>query len=425
MVFSLELAMVPRVGLEVSPALVQFGEMLMLPYEAMHAAIDDELRANTALERLENGECPVCVGTWRTRCPVCAGSSVTTRRGTAPVVERADTVAAEPDTHALLRAVRAEVGADDASVAEYLVGSLDQHGFLDRSCAQVAAELAVREPVVARVVDVIRRVGPPGVGASGVVECLQLQLAALGIDDDLTQLANAVIAGHLPALAKGHFAAIASALSVSRTEIRRVLEFIQSKLRPYPAFDGNSAPSTGYVVPDVVIRAHHDIPGEFAVTLVESAMNRLRVRRKCKRDESVPQARSFLALLHDRWETLLRVAEFAVEQQKDFLRHGPAELRPLTRAEAAAALDLHESTVSRAVADKFVLLPDRKLVPLSRFFGVSGGVDEELRRLLASADGPVSDQRLADLLREAGYPIARRTVAKHRARLGFASTALR
>ena len=74
--------------------------------------------------------------------------------------------------------------------------------------------------------------------------------------------------------------------------------------------------------------------------------------------------------------------------------------------------------MSRAVADKYALLPDRTIVPLSDFFGVSGGVDGELRRLLESADGPISDQRLADRLREAGYPIARRTVAKHRARLG-------
>jgi RNA polymerase sigma-54 factor len=419
--------MAPRVGLEVSPALVMFGEMLMLPYDAMQAAIEDELRANTALERTE-GECPVCAGAWRTRCPVCAPPVTGHSPGAAAA--QPDTAHAEPDTHALSRAVRAEVGAADVPVAEYLIGSLDEHGFLDRTCAQVAADLAVPEPAVARVAEVIRRVGPPGVGTTGVTECLLRQLDALDRDDDLVRLARAVVAGHLPALAKGHFAAIATALSVSREEIRRALEFVKARLHPYPAFDGNAAPRTGYVVPDVLVRPHERIPGEFAVTLVEPAMNRLRVRRGRQRDggepdDSVPQARSFLALLRDRWETLRRVAEFAVDRQKDFLLDGPSALRPLTRAEAAAALGVHESTVSRAVADKFVLLPDRTIVPLARFFGVSGGVDEELRRLLAAADGPVSDQRLAELLSAAGYPIARRTVAKHRARLGFASTALR
>jgi RNA polymerase sigma-54 factor len=107
------------------------------------------------------------------------------------------------------------------------------------------------------------------------------------------------------------------------------------------------------------------------------------------------------------------------------LADGPTALKPLTRAEVAAALDLHESTVSRAIADKFALLPDRSIVSLSTFFGVSGGVDAHLRKFLESSNEPISDQRLADLLREAGYPIARRTVAKHRARLGLAAAPMR
>jgi RNA polymerase sigma-54 factor len=161
------------------------------------------------------------------------------------------------------------------------------------------------------------------------------------------------------------------------------------------------------------------------VDLVEPALTRLGLRRGPLPEDglsvsgSVPQARSFLAQLRDRWETLWRVAEYTVHRQERFLREGTTALTPLTRAEVAAALDLHESTVSRAIAEKYALLPDRTTVPLSRFFGVSGGLDGQLRKLLESADGPMSDQRLADLLRDAGYPIARRTVAKHRARLGF------
>jgi len=169
---------------------------------------------------------------------------------------------------------------------------------------------------------------------------------------------------------------------------------------------------------------------------VEPALTRLGVRpgQRQKTDsgsgagaaaESVPRARSFLAQLRDRWDTLRRVAEYTVQQQQEFLLNGATGLRPLTRAEVAAALDLHESTVSRAIADKYALLPDGTIVALSRFFGVGGGVDGELRKLLGSADGPLSDQCLADRLREAGYPIARRTVAKHRARLGFAPAPLR
>jgi RNA polymerase sigma-54 factor len=89
-----------------------------------------------------------------------------------------------------------------------------------------------------------------------------------------------------------------------------------------------------------------------------------------------------------------------------------ARLRSLTRSEVAVALDLHESTVSRAVAEKYVLLPDRTTTPLATFFSACGGAGEALRRPLLSGRGRRSDQQLADLLRDAGCPMARRTVAK-------------
>jgi RNA polymerase sigma-54 factor len=420
---TLEMAMAPRLGLEVSPALVAFSELLLLPYPAMQTLVEDELSANPALERLDADGCPVCRGGWRRRCPVCsvpAGGGPDGRSGALP-----DRAAAEPDTHALLRAVRLETSAADAPIAGYLVDSLDEHGLLDRSCAQLAAELGVGEVAVARVLAVLRRCGPPGLGATSVSECLLLQLDALGLDDDRARLARAVIAGHLPALARGHFASIATALGVSRAQVQDVLELIRRRLRPYPAFDGNAPAVASYVVPDVVVREHDTAPGSFTVELVEPARTRLGIRRAEATAGALSRARSFLAQLHDRWDTLARVAGYAVERQRAFLLDGPVALRPLTRAEVAAALDLHESTVSRAVADKYALLPDGTVVPLARFFGVGGGVDEELRRLLESADGPISDRRLAERLREAGYPIARRTVAKHRARLGLAAAALR
>ena len=429
-----ELSMVPRFGLEVSPALVSFAELLMLPYPAMQLVIEEELCNNAALERLDTGECPVCQGAWPTRCPVCSvaligvGSGSHQRLGAST-----DAAAAESDTQALLRAVRMETEATDTAIVEYLVDSLDRHGLLDRSCPELAAELGVDESAVSHVLDVIRRAGPPGVGATSITECLLLQLQALGLQGDVVELAQAVIAGHLPALAKGHFTSIASALDVAPAEIKRVLELIRHRLLPHPAFDGNATTAACYVVPDIVVRHHREIAGEFTVDLVEPAVTRLSVRpigsghatATTAASGSVRQARSFLAQLRDRWETLRRVAKCAVARQKGFLVDGAVALKPLTRAEVAAELDLHESTVSRTVADKYALLPDRTIVPLTRFFSASGGVDGELRKLLESADSPVSDQRLADQLRDAGYPIARRTVAKHRARLGITAASLR
>jgi RNA polymerase sigma-54 factor len=418
---TLEMAMAPRLGLEVSPALIAFSEMLILPFAAMQSMVEDELCANAALERLDADDCPICRSAWRARCPVC---SVQARGGTVSwAADVADRAVTEPDTHALLRAARMETSAAERPIVEYLVDSLDEHGLLDRPPAELAAELGVAESAVLRVLEVIRSSGPPGIGATSVSECLLLQMDALGLADDRARLARAVIAEHLPALARGHFTSIAAALGVSRAQVQQVLELIRRRLRPYPAFSGNAPAVTAYVVPDVVVREGDEPEGAFTVELVEPALLRLGVRDTT--GESAPRARSFLGQLHDRWDTLRRVAEYTVQRQREFLVRGPAALRPLTRAEVAGALEVHESTVSRAIADKYALLPGGTIVPLSRFFGASGGVDEELRKLLESADGPMSDQRLADRLRAAGYPIARRTVAKHRARLGFASAPLR
>jgi RNA polymerase sigma-54 factor len=412
-----DFTMAPRFGLEVSPALIAFGELLMLPCAAVQTLVDDEVSANAELERLEPGECPICRGSWRMRCPVCTR----TTHGTAPASWTSPQLpAAEPDTETLRQAVRAETGRADAAAVDHLIDSLDQHGVFDRTCAELATEMGAPEAYVIALVEVIRRCGPPGVGATSIAECLLLQLDALGLPDD--DLVRAILADHLPGLARGHFTAIAEALGTTRDEVRRALELIRERLRPYPAFDGTARPVPAYVVPDVVIRADPAVAGGFRIDLVEAAITRLRARPG---GPGAGAARFFLAQLRDRWETLRRVVEFVAAHQRGFLTGGPSRLRPLTRAEVAVALDLHESTVSRAVAEKYVLMPDGGTTSLSAFFGASGGADEALRGLLAADGGRLSDQRLADRMRDAGYPMARRTVAKHRARLGFTAAALR
>jgi RNA polymerase sigma-54 factor len=162
-------------------------------------------------------------------------------------------------------------------------------------------------------------------------------------DDDRARLARAVISRHLPDLARGHLALIATALGMSRSEIQQVLDLIRRRLRPYPAFDANTAEIAYYVVPDVVVREHDVIRGEFTAELVEPALTRLGVGRAQRRRGA--------------------------------------------------------ST-------------ERDSAP------------EELQQARSRA-GPISDQHLADLLRDAGYPIARRTVAKHRARLGLTDAPMR
>lgn len=130
--------------------------------------------------------------------------------------------------------------------------------------------------------------------------------------------------------------------------------------------------------------------------------------------EYIARARVFLTNLRQRESTLQRIGESIVVRQESFLLHGVRHLAPMTRAEIALELGVHESTVSRATADKTALLPNGTLLPMSEFFVAARGVQDVLRELITNEPRPLSDDELARLLGEQGYPIARRTVAKYR-----------
>jgi RNA polymerase sigma-54 factor len=321
------------------------------------------------------------------------------------------------------------IPARDVRIAEYVVGSLDHHGRLEAGCQEMAAALGADESAVLRVLAAVRQNGPPGVGATSAAECLLLQLDSLDLVDDAARaLARRVIAGHLPALACGRLAAIASALRVDQDSVAAVLRLIRERLRPYPAFEGGAPQPNARIVPDLVIRARPEAPGEFEVELVEPRRLRLGIAPGYLRQPDktrLAEARQLLGQLRDRWETLRRVATCTIERQKDFVRQGPAGLRPLTRAEVAETLGLPQSTVSRATAGKYAVLPSHRIVPMAAFYSASGGLAEELRRLVAAEDRPLSDGELAGLLGAQGYQVARRTVTKYRIKLGIAAAAQR
>lgn len=428
-----------RLDLRTSAALVAASEMLELPSPALDAVVQEVLDRNPALERLDAAECAVCRDRWPTRCPVCAPPGSLSRRtagpgaagppGAARGPAGPDRPAAQTDADALLALVRMAVPGRDAWIAEYVVGSLDHHGRLDAGPEEMAAALGADESAVRRVVAAVRQNGPPGVGATSAAECLLLQLDGLDLVDSRTRaLACRVIAGHLPALARGQLAAIASALEADQDSVAGVLRLIRERLRPYPAFEGGPPTPNARVVPNLVIRERPETPGEFEVELVEPRRLRLGIApgyRDQPGKTRLAEARQLLGQLRERWETLRRVAACTVERQQAFVREGQAGLLPLTRAEVAGALGLSQSTVSRATAGKYAMLPSHRIVPMAAFYSVSGGLAEELRRLVTAEDRPLSDAELAGLLGARGFPVARRTVTKYRIKLGIAAAAQR
>jgi len=438
-----EVGFSPVLSLRTSPGLIAAREILQLPSIAVEAAVESELGSNPALERVESGECPLCTPAWGAACPLCLprgsasrGSPADRQRDLMPELP-----GQESDVDVLLRDVRLRIPSRDFPIAEYLVGSLDAHGFLDQAPPELAQVLAVSAERVSRVLHAIQQEGPPGIAAAGVRECLVLQLEHVPAGEDLRRVARSVIEDHLPAVAKGHHAAICRALGISRDVLADALDLIRTRLRPYPAFEGRScatSPIAYRCVPDVVITEHGKSPSGFDVELVEPRRFRLRInpaylqaaRHAAPAEQrrlraSVAEARSLVAGLEERWDTLRQVAEAVTERQGDFIRRGPLWRGPLTRVEVASDLGLHESTVSRAVAAKYAMLPSRQMVALADFFSASGGLGEEIRAMVAAEPHALSDEQLAERLRARGYQVARRTVTKYRLRAGIPAAALR
>src|SRR5690606_21901854 len=140
------------------------------------------------------------------------------------------------------------------------------------------------------------------------------------------------------------------------------------------------------------------------------------------------RAKMFMMNIQQRRDTLLRISECICELQENFLRGGVRELRPLTRALVAQQVGVHESTVSRATANKYVMLPNKKVIPFSDFFTPSLSVKDVIKEIIEteSQNGkPLSDMRIRELLLQRGYRIARRTVAKYRAELGILPSTVR
>ncbi len=256
-------------------------------------------------------------------------------------------------------------------------------------------------------------------------------------------LVRRIVAGHLEELAHGRFAAIAQTLGVTVADIRRARAFIQHELTPSPAemtpvdrwAGGRRIPA----LPDLIIAERGDQPGNYVVELAEAIRCAVRVdpgwRAAAAGSADQPGLASiraqvhrgdgFLAKLEARWRTLRLIGAYLADRQRGFIRNGPSAMVALTRAELARALSLCESTVSRAIAGKFALLPSGRIVPLSDFFDCSLQVRSELRTIIAEEKRPLSDAQLAAALQRRGHDVARRTVTKYRDRLGIPPAALR
>lgn len=412
----------PLLDMRPTAALVAYAQLLAVSTGEVERLVERELRDNPALEHAETAPAR--------SMPGCAPAP-------APR-EPAD----EPGLLAqLARDARASLPREDHAALELLLGSIDDRGFLTVEPDVVARAVSVPAPRVRAVHALLRELGPLGFASRDVRECLQAQLDRVDAEPQLVALARRLVAGSLADLAAGRYGVLARRLGVDRACVVAARDLIRARLRPFPVLDaplrgGHEPP----YAPDIVIELDPD-GLELRIELAEERRFALRVspsydavragsscldpgeRRRIA--EQASSARAFVRRLHERWSTIRRVTEHAVAYQREFVLRGPAALRPLTRSAVASELGIHESTVSRAVAGRTVLLPCGRLVELKDFFCASLSTQELLRQLIARETSPRSDDDLAAELSARGHRVARRTVAKYRGLLAIPPSAQR
>jgi RNA polymerase sigma-54 factor len=289
---------------------------------------------------------------------------------------------------------------------------------------------------------------PIGIGSRSITESLLAQVEYLREQDEsqVPPHAERVIGKHLADLGERRFREVAAAVDATQREVVAVWEFVKGNLNPYPTAAFTAAISADasrpIIRPDVLIREND---GELGVEVVESRRFSLHVApiysslssklrsAETTEDEKqhvrqyVGRAKFFIDNINRRRATIQRIAECLVERQRDYLVHGVQHLVPLTRAEVGELIGMHESTVSRATAEKYVMLPKGEVVPFSHFFTASLGIKDQIKRMIEAEDAqhPYSDQEIADALAEDGIALARRTVAKYRDELQILPARLR
>lgn len=325
-------------------------------------------------------------------------------------------------------------------IGKFLIGNVDERGYLDISVGEAAACVGVPEAKIEEAIACLQQMDPPGVCARDLKECLLLQLRRLAPDDGL---AMRMVEESLEELAQGKIQLLAQRYGVSPGAIQRAYDRIQS-LNPHPGL-AYSAEAPRYLIPDVQIEK---VNGEYVVILLDHWLPHFRINPDYHQmiqngDERVASylreklnAALWIARsIEQRRLTLYRVVECLVEEQREFLEKGKAFLRPLTLRQVADKLGMHESTVSRATSGKYAQTP-RGLIELKAFFSHGIGTEDEISpervklRLKELIDGedkrkPLSDQKLAELLSVEGICLSRRTVAKYREEMRIPSSAKR
>lgn len=332
----------------------------------------------------------------------------------------------------------------DFEIGKYIIGSLNHNGYLTAKLEDIAQRFNTTVENVERVLRVIQSFEPSGIAARDIKECLLLQLKDREVKNPL---AFKIVDEYFDLLLKRNLDAIASKLGVKKSEVEEAYKEI-SHLDPRPARNFTTE-QPHYITPDVIVEKDN---GKYHIYLNDDISSHLRInsyyRNLLRNNRLDKEARKFaekkyrgalwlLRNIERRRDTILKVTRAIFEKQKEFLDKGIEYLKPLTLREIAEEVGMHESTIQRVTTGKYVQTP-RGLYELKFFFssgvGTSEGsatsstsVKDRIKQIIANEDPskPLSDHKIAEILRKEGINIARRTVAKYREQLKILPAKLR
>ncbi|MFZ0534092.1 MAG: hypothetical protein WAM09_13015 [Anaerolineales bacterium] len=460
----------PMLRPQTTAHLAQTMALLELTTVELRQKVEAELARNPALELIEEFRCPTCHKILHNNrpCPTCTnaiGSSAEqpivylschedffakSSPGSYPDDLPDDNFA--PNREALpayiLRQIGPELSFDDRPIAVHILTSLDEDGLLTIKPIEISLYHHIPISMVEKVINLIQHADPLGVGSLSPKDALLIQLEVLAENRSVPTLAEKAIRAGIDLLSPHHLPELAWHLNIPTTQAKDIVRFISDNLNPFPARAhwgdlAGSSPSEGqentFHFPDIIInRLSEDENSPLVVEIAMPFYGTLRVNplfrealQQAPSDKSelwqadLEQATLLVKCLQQRNHTIVRLMQRLVVIQREFILNGDAYLKPITRADLAEELEVHESTMSRAVSDKAVQLPNRRMVPLSMFFDRSLHVRTALKQIIDQESDSLSDSQIAVLLSDMGFPVARRTVAKYRSIEGILPAHLR
>ncbi len=446
--------------------LAQTMTLLSLTTDELREKIESELAANPALELIEERRCPTCHRLLPARgaCPTCSSPKsdiveepivfVSPREdfnfssGAAsedmPEDNYSSTVEDLPTF--VLRQIASELDPSERAIAAYFLTHLDDDGLLTINLVEIARYFHVPLSKVEEIQRKIQRAEPYGVGSCSPQEALLVQLDFLSESREVPVLARSIIEKEMGLLSRHQYAELSRAFKVSLRVIHQTVAFITDNLNPFPARShwgdvrqSTETPPQVYHRPDIMMSYLNDDPSKPLVIeiimplngtlrvnpMFRSAIHEANQEKKDDWKNDLERASLFVKCLQQRNHTITRLMQRVASLQRNFICRGEKYLKPVTRAQLSTELGVHESTISRAVANKAVQLPNGRIVPLAMFFDRSLNVRQVLKEIIEKEGRSLSDTEISELLSKQGYQVARRTVAKYRAMEGILPAHLR